>query len=147
MEATVRLLKAGDLETFRELIHLFNLVFELPPGIAPDDHLIRQLQRSDFYVFVAEKGDQVVGGLTMYELQQYHSTKPLGYVYDLAVAVEHQRQGIGKQILSTARDCCRQKGFEEMYVQAEQEDQHAVDFYHSTTPSEIEVAVHFSYQM
>lgn len=135
-----------DLNKFIELIRLFEDVFEMRNFSLPQpDYLQKLLHKHDFYVFVALLGDRVVGGLTTYVLEQYFSVKPLAYIMDLAVATEHQRQGIGKKLIEATIRFYTDKGFEEVFVQADKVDDYAIDFYRLTKPSAEEQVVHFYY--
>ena len=141
-------LQKEDLSRFIELVSLFEVVFEMENFTIPDHkHLEKVLSKPDFFVFVAIKDDKVVGGLTTYILDQYYSTRPLAYIYDLAVDVNLQRQGIGKQLISATNDFYKEKGFEEVFVQADKVDDYAIDFYRSTKPTEEEQVVHFYYTL
>lgn len=147
MEISIKKLNPADLEHFRDLVLLFEDVFEMEKFSIPDDAYLQQLLKNDdFHVFIALFEKQVIGGLTAYTLHQYYSKKPLVYVYDLAIKKEYQRQGIGKQLMSAITEYCREAGMEEVFVQADEIDQYAVDFYHSTgaTPEKV---VHFYYPL
>ena len=66
------------------------------------------------------------------------------YIYDLAVAKEYQRKGIGKKLLGELANICKQNGESEFFVQADIDDEHALEFYRSTGGVAEEV-IHFSY--
>lgn len=141
-------LNNGDLARFIELVRLFEEVFEMKNFSIPDSkHLQSLLNRSDFFVFAAISEDKIVGGLTAYVLTQYYSKKPLAYVYDLAVNVKFQRQGIGKKLISVTNEFFKEQGFEEVFVQADKADEYAIDFYRSTKPAQEEQVVHFYYTL
>lgn len=143
-------LKLGkdDLEQFTALIKLFEDVFEMKDFSMPSsDHLQKLLAKKDFFVFVATQNDQIVGGLTAYVLEQYYSEKPLAYIYDLAVDTQFQRRGIGRQLITAINEFCTEKGFEEVFVQADRVDDYALDFYRSTKPTEEEDVLHFYYTL
>ncbi len=147
METEIKMLRPDDLSRFRELIMLFEDVLEMENFTIPDDnHLQKLLGNEAFFVFVAMHVNKVIGGLTAYLLQQYYSVKPLVYVYDLAVKREHQRMGVGKKLMAGITGFCREKGMEEVFVQADEIDRYAVDFYRSTgaTPEKV---VHFYYPL
>ncbi|WP_347343035.1 GNAT family N-acetyltransferase [Siminovitchia fortis] len=72
---------------------------------------------------------KVIGGITAYELMSYDKAGSVMYVYDLAVQNIHQRSGIGSRLVSELLVDCRQKGIKELFVQAEEADAHAVQFY------------------
>ncbi len=144
----IKRLLEGDLNEFVDLVKLFEEVFEMKNFSIPDKrHLQNLLNRIDFDVFVAFKNDMVVGGLTTYVLEQYYSGKPLAYIYDLAVDTHLQRQGIGKKLITEANKFYREKGFEEVFVQAEKVDDHVIDFYRKTNLSGEEQVVHFYYTL
>ena len=116
--------------------------------VMPDHKYLTDLLKQENFLAVAAKKDHlVIGGLTIYVLQQYYSTKPLAYIYDLAVLTEYQRKGIGQKIINYVTDYCRDKGFEEVYVQADKVDAHAIDFYRKTNPTAEEAVVQFSYHL
>ncbi len=136
-----------DLDKFIELIQLFEDVFEMENFQIPHrEYLQNQLAKSDFFVFVAILDDEVVGGLTSYTLHQYYSTSPLAYIYDLAVKTSLQRKGIGKLLIEGLIQYCKEIGMEEVFVQADKEDEYAIDFYRSTEAKETQV-VHFYYPL
>ncbi|MFC4870739.1 GNAT family N-acetyltransferase [Negadavirga shengliensis] len=148
MDIEIKKLSFADLNDFIDLIRVFEDVFEMqnfnPP---PSAHLQSLLDNSGFLVFVAKLQDKVIGGLTVYILDQYYSAKPLAYIYDLAVSVAHQRQGIGKKLISYLTEYCRENGFEEVFVQADRIDDYAIDFYRTTRPTNEEQVVHFYYTL
>jgi len=97
-------------------------------------------------VFVALLDNKVVGGLTSYIMQQYYSTSPLVYIYDLAVKTELQRQGIGKMLIEGNNSYCKNIGAEAVMVQADEVDDYAIEFYRSTGATGIKV-IHFDYML
>ncbi len=144
----IQRLNWDDVKLFEELIHVFERVFEMENVKIPrKSHLLQLLERDDFNVFVALLDGRVLGGLSSYLLQQYYTERPLAYIYDLAVEPAYQRQGIGKQLILEARNFYTQVGVEDLFVQAERVDEHAVAFYRSTSPSQEEDVVYFSYTL
>lgn len=135
-----------DLQRFVEVIRLFEDVFEMENLSIPEpEYLQGLLAKNDFFVFAALLDNKVVGGLTAHVLDQYYSDKSIAYIYDLAVATEYQRQGIGRKLIAEIKKYCNEKGFAEVFVQAEKVDDYAVDFYRLTKPTAELEAVHFSY--
>ncbi|HAA10955.1 MAG TPA: AAC(3)-I family aminoglycoside 3-N-acetyltransferase [Cytophagales bacterium] len=144
----VRLLTPDELPQFEALVRLFEVVFEMENfQIPPKDHLQQVLEKPGFFVMVAIQEGTVVGGLTAYTLDQYYSQKPLAYIYDLAVDTTLQRQGIGKQLIAAFHRHCQERGYEEVFVQADEVDDYALDFYRSTRPTEEEKVRHFYYSL
>lgn len=147
MNATIKKLSSSDTRLFEELIKVFEDVFEMKNFKMPHRlHLLHVLSEDGFIVFVALVEDKVVGGLTAYTMQQYYSSEPLAYIYDLAVNREVQRQGMGKLLVSSLNNYCKEKGYEEVFVQADKIDEHAIEFYRSSGGIREEV-VHFNYPL
>jgi aminoglycoside 3-N-acetyltransferase I len=147
MNISLKKIEVQDLDRFIELIRLFEDVFEMENFDIPDhSHLQGVLHRPDFLCMVAIAENQVVGGLTGYVLHQYYSTQPLAYIYDLAVKRDFQRQGVGKKLINGFVEHCKDRGFEEVFVQADKVDDYALDFYRSTGITEEEQVVHFYYK-
>ena len=145
---TIKKLGENDFEKFVGVIRLFEDVFEMENFSIPESHhLQRLLSKSDFFVFAALHDNKVIGGLTAYVLEQYYSEKPLAYIFDLAVDTKYQRQGIGKKLVAAMNNYCKEKGFEEVFVQADKVEDYAIGFYRSTKPTEEEQVVHFYYTL
>jgi len=77
-------------------------------------------------------------------MHQYYSTSPLVYIFDLAVKTEFQRQGIGKMLIAGNNSHCMAIGAEAVMVQADEPDEHAIEFYLSTGAKAGKV-IHFEY--
>jgi GNAT superfamily N-acetyltransferase len=147
MSVKVKRLYKKDLDKFLALIRVFEEVFEMKGFKMPSEKYLQTLLAKDsFFAFVALLEEKVVGGLTAYTLQQYYSERPLVYIYDLAVLSHYQRQGIGKLLMEEITAFCKGSGIEEVFVQADQVDQHAVEFYQATGGI-AEQVVHFYYPL
>lgn len=144
----IKLLERKDIDEFNDLISVFEIVFEMEPFKRPEEnYLYNLLSKENFIAVVAIIGGKVIGGLTVYVLDQYYSEKPLAYIYDMAILTEYQRQGIGKMLIAFTNDYCKQNGFAEAYVQADKPDEYAIDFYRLTNPSLEAEVVHFAYNL
>lgn len=144
----ISVLGKNNIDQFMELIRVFEKTFEMENFTMPDRaHLQMLLEKEDFFAIAAEKETRIVGGLSVYVLHQYYSIKPLAYMFDLAVLPECQRQGIGGKLVAFAVNFCREQGFEEMFVQADKIDAHAVNFYRKTNPSGEEDVCHYTYAL
>lgn len=142
-----RKLAIGDESSFSKLVLLFNKEFESPDLNYVNDKNIRSLiAKPDFICFVAFIGDEVVGGLTGYELLMYDQEGSSMYLYDLAVDKNYQRRGIGSNLVGELMDYCRSKDIKDLFVQADVEDQHAVEFYNKIGGDDLET-VQFSFHL
>lgn len=141
----IKRLDRNETTDFRNLIGIFRDVFENNAEIPGDEYLCALLARPDFMVFVVKLNGKVVGGLTIYILHQYYSVKPLAYIYDVAISTDFQGQGLGKALIAEACSFCKANGFEEAYVEAEDDDMNAIEFYRKTEFHSEIVARHFTY--
>jgi aminoglycoside 3-N-acetyltransferase I len=142
-----RKLAIGDESSFSKLVLLFNKEFESPDLNYVNDKNIRSLiAKPDFICFVAFIGDEVVGGLTGYELLMYDQEGSSMYLYDLAVDKNYQRRGIGSNLVGELMEYCRSKDIKDLFVQADVEDQHAVEFYNKIGGDDSET-IQFSFHL
>jgi len=103
------------------------------------------LANPDFIAFAAFRKDELAGGLTAYVLPMTYAEYAEVYIYDVAVKPEFQRMGIGKKLLAAIKDYCRQNEIKEIFVQADEADQCALDFYRAMGGIEEKVR-HFTYR-
>ena len=126
-------LGAGDLVAMRELNRLFAEAFDDPASYVlaePDDaYLARLLAKADFIALVAREGDAIVGGLVAYQLEKFEQARSEIYIYDLAVAETHRRQGIASALIGALKPIARKLGAWVIYVQADYGDDPAIALY------------------
>jgi aminoglycoside 3-N-acetyltransferase I len=126
-------LSATDLPLMRRLNALFAEAFEDPDnyaGIPPDDrYLESQLSQSHVVALVAVERDMVVGGLVAYVLPKLEQERNEIYVYDLAVAEAHRRQGIASALIAELQSIAKECGAWVIYVQADYGDEPAIALY------------------
>lgn len=147
VEIQIRPLTREDVVIFQQLIRLFNEVFEEGrTTIRGKVGLQTVLEKSSFIALAAFAGQEVIGGLTAYELPGYYSDSSEIFIYDLAVKAAFQRLGVGKRLLAYLADDCRKKGIAQFFVLAHEEDEHAVRFYQATG-GQSEKVVNFVYSV
>jgi aminoglycoside 3-N-acetyltransferase I len=132
MSIEIKHLTKEDLSKFTVLINLFNTVFEEESKIGSEANSLRLLNSKYFIALVALAENEVVGGLTAYELPMYYSNSSEIFLYDLAVKPEYQRMGIGKRLLQNLKEYCLENGIKEFFVMAHEEDENAIEFYRAT---------------
>lgn len=144
---TYKKLGNKDFSFLEQLIRLYEEAFEMEDFSLPDvDYLQFLLDNENMIFYVAVSENQVVGGLTAHILPSVYVPTSEVYVYDMAVKPSYQRQGIGKQLLSELATECAKIGYQEIFVQADIEDIHALAFYQATGGEPADV-VHFSYHL
>ncbi len=127
----IQRLGQGDRDLARTLFVLMANVFEEDYDDLSDDYLDRVLGRADFWALAAVVDDVVVGGLTAHALPLTRSAQHELFIYDLAVGVEHQRQGVGRRLVAELRSQAAALGIGTIFVPADDEDAHAIAFYRS----------------
>lgn len=130
---TIERIGPGGLPRLRALNELFAEAFEMPEAYAADpaddDALLRRLSERTTIAMVACRGDSVVGGLVAYELPKLEAARSEIYLYDLAVAAPHRRQGVATALI---RALCRHAeavGATTVFVQADRGDTAAFALY------------------
>jgi len=89
-------------------------------GHRPSAGYLRRLLGSDtFIALAAVKGDAVVGGIVAYELAKFEQERSEIYIYDLAVATPHRRQGIATALIEELKRIAAERGAYVIFVQAD----------------------------
>ena len=117
----------------RALIELFGEAFEEPEtyrsAIPNSDYLERLLGKESFIVLVAERKSEIFGGLVAYVLEKFEQERSEIYIYDLAVALPHRRNGIATHLIGALRPIARTLGAYVIFVQADLGDDPAIQLY------------------
>jgi aminoglycoside 3-N-acetyltransferase I len=93
-------------------------------------HISSGLLSSDYFIALAAlKNGAVVGGLTAYELQKFEQERSEIYIYDLAVAAEHRREGIANALIQELKKIAVALGAYVIFVQADIGDEPAISLY------------------
>lgn len=129
----VKRLGPEDLIDFRGMNALFGEAFEdaqtwgaNPPS---DSYAASVLGKDHVFALAATTGDSVVGALVAYELHKLESERSEVYIYDLAVAESHRRQGIATALIERLCSLAADSGAWVVYVQADYGDDPAVALY------------------
>lgn len=107
----------------REVMEVFAEAFDDPEHYLanqPDADYLRRLLASDsFIALAARKEGMAVGGLAAYELMKFEQKRSEIYIYDLAVAAEHRREGIATAMIAKLKEIAKTRGAYVIYVQAD----------------------------
>ena len=122
-------LTAGNRELARTMFAMMAAVFEEESAYLSDGYLDSLLSRDDFWAIAAFMGDEIVGGVTAHTLPMTRTESAELFIYDLAVRDDQQRQGIGRRLIATLRDAAATAGIQVVFVPADDDDVHALDFY------------------
>jgi aminoglycoside 3-N-acetyltransferase I len=77
----------------------------------------------------ALKSGEVVGGIAAYELRKFEQERSEIYIYDLAVAAAHRREGIATALILELRRIAAARGAYVIFVQADRGDAPAIALY------------------
>lgn len=132
-DALIHRLGAGDGVLLRALMACFVDAFEDPQhyveALPSDAYLADLLANDGFVALVALAAEQVVGGLTAYDLPKPERAHSELYLYDLAVAESHRRRGIATALIAALHRIASARQAAIVYVQADPEDEAAVALY------------------
>jgi ribosomal protein S18 acetylase RimI-like enzyme/uncharacterized membrane protein YphA (DoxX/SURF4 family) len=126
-------LTPADVPLLRAANALFAEAFADPGSYAAvppsDSYLETLLAKEHVIALVVLLGQEVVGALIAYELDKFERARRELYIYDLAVADGHRRQGIATALIQRLREIAAQRGASVMYVQADYSDGPAIALY------------------
>lgn len=134
-------LQLGDREVARALFRLMAEVFEEDRAELSAAYLDRLLGREDFWAIAAFDGAEVIGGVTAHTLPMTRTATSELFIYDIAVRTDQQRKGVGRRLVAELRAQAAALGMHELFVPADNDDRHALDFYHALggTPAAVTI--------
>jgi aminoglycoside 3-N-acetyltransferase I len=131
--SAVRTLAEGDVASLRAMSAMFGRAFGDVATYAsrqPDDRYLQRLLGSETFVAVAAfAAGKVVGGLAAYILPKFEQARSEVYLYDLAVAETHRRQGVATALIGELRKLALERGAYVIFVQADHGDAPAIALY------------------
>ena len=130
---TVHQLQRSDLSLMSSMMTVFGEAFKevdtytgAPPSAA---YLDRLLGGSHLIALAARRQGVVVGGLVAYELQKFEQERTEIYIYDIAVAEAHRRQGIATALIGELKTLAAARNACAIFVQADRADAPAIALY------------------
>jgi aminoglycoside 3-N-acetyltransferase I len=135
MPVSVRQIKPNDVASMEALSTMFGEAFgevDTYTGNRPSAAYLQRLLDSDYFIaLVAAKNDEIVGGIAAYELRKFEQQRSEIYLYDLAVAEAHRREGIATALIAELRKVAAARGAYVIFVQADSAagDQPAIGLY------------------
>ncbi|MGD1855119.1 MAG: AAC(3)-I family aminoglycoside N-acetyltransferase [Leptolyngbyaceae cyanobacterium] len=135
MSLAIRQLTPNDIPLMEALLTTFGKAFDETDTYTAkrpsQDYLQRLLGSETFIALAAIKNDEVIGGIAAYELIKFEQERSEIYIYDLAVALEHRREGIATALIETLKDIAVERGVYGIFVQADtsEEDKAAIALY------------------
>jgi len=126
-------LAATDLALMEGLLVVFGEAFDEVDTYSasrPSEEYLKRLLSSDYFIALAAlKNGAVVGGLAAYELQKFEQERSEIYIYDLAVAADHRREGIATALIQELKKIAVARAAYVIFVQADIGDDPAIALY------------------
>ena len=128
-------LTANDVPLMNALLRTFGEAFndvDAYTANPPSEGYLRRLLGGDsFIALAAMKRGVVVGGIAAYELKKFEQERSEIYLYDLAVASEHRREGIATALIKKLKEIAARRKACVIFVQADTgvEDEPAIALY------------------
>lgn len=135
MSLSVRQIMSNNVPLMEALLVTFGDAFgevDTYTGKRPSAHYLRRLLDSDYFIaLAASKNEEIVGGIVAYELRKFEQERSEIYIYDLAVAPAHRREGIATALIEELKKLAAARGAYVIFVQADTgvEDEAAIAFY------------------
>lgn len=130
---SIRLLASEDLAIMESMMTTFGKAFdetETYTAARPSKAYLERLLASDYFIALAAlKNGAVVGGIAAYELQKFEQERSEIYIYDLAVAEAHRREGIATALIQELKRIAVTRAAYVIYVQADIGDAPAIALY------------------
>ena len=130
---SIRRLASSDVALMEAMMTTFGEAFEEPEtycGARPSRaYLERLLGRDHFIALAALTEGAVVGGIAAYELTKFERERSEIYIYDLAVAAAHRREGIATALIQELKTIAKARDAYVVFVQADHGDAPAIALY------------------
>jgi len=132
-EFTVRKLQPCDVTLMNAMMTVFGEAFDEADtytGARPSERYLEHLLGGPYLIALAAlKRSVVVGGLVAYELQKFEQERREIYIYDVAVAEAHRRQGIATALIEELKALAAERNAYAIFVQADLADAPAIALY------------------
>ena len=129
----VRQLQRSDVPLMGSMMTVFGDAFkeaDTYTGAPPSASYLERLLSGPYLIaLVATKHGVVVGGLVAYELQKFEQERTEIYIYDIAVAEAHRRQGIATALIGELKTLAAARNACAIFVQADRADAPAIALY------------------
>jgi aminoglycoside 3-N-acetyltransferase I len=122
-------LTSGNRQKARALFAMMSKVFGEEAQTLSDEYIDRLLCQPTFYAMAAFAEDNVIGGITAHAIPMTTSESSEMFIYDVAVHEDHQRRGVGRQLLLSLLEKAAADGIQHAFVPVDEEDREAALFY------------------
>ena len=143
----IRKLSEKDLSLAQALINRWQTDdgvknYRLPPA----DYLQQLLAKESFHVWVVTVEEEVVGGLTAYEIDMFDEVAKEIFLFEIGVTETYQNKGIATALIESLKAYCVTKGIKVIFVGTSLENAAAKRLYEKTG-GDLEVIPWYTYQL
>jgi aminoglycoside 3-N-acetyltransferase I len=125
----IQRLVSGQNEWAKALFALLSEVLGEGVSSISEAYIEQLLKQNSFWAVAVIDNDRVVGGLTGHILPITKAEQSELLIYDVAVATNCQRRGIGQMLVDWVRSEASAVGIESVFVLADNKDTGAIGFY------------------
>jgi aminoglycoside 3-N-acetyltransferase I len=130
---SIRQLTPADVTLMEAMMTTFAEAFgemDTYTSARPSKEYLERLLGSEYFIALAAlNSGAVVGGLAAYEFRKFEQERSEIYIYDLAVAAPHRRQGIAMALIENLKTIAAKRGAYVIFVQADRGDAPAIALY------------------
>jgi tRNA-Thr(GGU) m(6)t(6)A37 methyltransferase TsaA len=134
-------LRVGDVQRARAAFEMMHNVFDEDGDVLTDSYVTGLLANESFWAIGAFEAGEAIGCITGHELAMTRHERTELFIYDLAVRVDDQRRGIGRQLVNALVTSAAGRGIDVVFVPADDDDIHALDFYASLGDRPVKVTM------
>ena len=146
MAFEIRKLSPDEIALAKELMLMFQLDDGIEnPTVPSDKYLTEILAKDDFHVIVALENNQLIGGLTAYEMKMFKRETTEMFLYEIGVEKSQRQKGVATALIEFLKEICISKGIVEMFVGTGKSNSAARILYLTTGGKADEDSVWFNY--
>jgi ribosomal protein S18 acetylase RimI-like enzyme len=122
-----------DLEELGRLFNLYRIFYEEEDDLEKASrYILERFNHGDSEIFVAQEGnDELTGFVQLYPSFCSVSAVPILILYDLYVDSSHRGKGIGRLLMSAARDFAKGNGFKRLELSTAKDNHIGQSLYES----------------
>jgi ribosomal protein S18 acetylase RimI-like enzyme len=122
-----------DLEELGKLFNLYRIFYEEEDDLEKASrYILERFNHGDSEIFVAQEGnDELTGFVQLYPSFCSVSAVPILILYDLYVDSSHRGKGIGRLLMSAARDFAKGNGFKRLELSTAKDNHIGQSLYES----------------
>ncbi len=139
-------LSSNQIALAKELMLMFQLDDGIEnPTLPSENYLTEILAKDDFHVIVALKNNQLIGGLTAYEIKMFKRETIEMFLFEIGVEKSQRKKGVATALIEFLKEICIAKGIIEMFVGTGKDNLAARRLYLTTGGKADENSVWFNY--